>query len=103
MAGEFDGLRVLFDPAPAITGTRPSAASMQSSTTRLCSSWTTVGDSPVVPTGTTPLDPSRICQSTKALSAASSMAPSLIGVTKAGMEPLNMTVSVLPAAVVGGR
>ena len=40
---------VEFEPVPAITGTRRLAASMQSSVTRMCSSWLSVGDSPVVP------------------------------------------------------
>ena len=43
---------VEFEPAPAITGTRLAATSMHSSMTRLCSSWESVGLSPVVPTGT---------------------------------------------------
>ena len=48
---------VEFEPVPAMTGTRPRAASMTSSTTRLCSSWLRVGDSPVVPQGTMPSVP----------------------------------------------
>jgi len=53
---------VELEPAPAITGTRPPASLMHHSTTRLCSSWFTVGLSPVVPTGTRPWVPSAICQ-----------------------------------------
>lgn len=44
--------RVLLEPAPAITGTRPFAAAMVISTTRLCSRCDSVGLSPVVPQGT---------------------------------------------------
>ncbi len=58
---------VLFDPAPAITGTRPAANFTTASTTASCSSWLSVGLSPVVPTGTSPADPSAICQSTSFL------------------------------------
>src|SRR5438552_1796249 len=42
---------VEFDPAPATTGTRPAASCTQISMTRLCSSWLSVADSPVVPAG----------------------------------------------------
>ncbi len=63
---------------------------MQISTTRLCSSWLSVGLSPVVPTGTRPCVPSAICQSTKARKASSSTLPSFIGVTSAVIEPLNI-------------
>src|SRR5687768_18368342 len=48
----------ILDPAPAMTGTRPADVLTQSSTTRICSSWLSVGDSPVVPTGTRPCVPS---------------------------------------------
>src|SRR5688572_23210664 len=83
--------RVLFDPAPAITGTFPAASSMQTSTTRLCSAWESVGDSPVVPTGTRPFVPSSICQETKLRKAFSSNAPSSRnGVTSAVIEPFSM-------------
>src|SRR5258708_14511898 len=79
--------RVELEPAPAITGTRPLASSMHHSTTRLCSSWLTVGLSPVVPTGTRPFVPSAICQPTRARKPASSSEPFLNGVTKAVNEP----------------
>ena len=78
---------VLFEPAPAMTGTRPRASSMQTCTTRRCSSWVSVGLSPVVPTGTRPCDPDEICQSTSARKAVSSNLPSLNGVMRAGIEP----------------
>src|ERR1700748_1670485 len=78
---------VELEPAPAITGTPPLAPSIHHSTTRLCSSWLTVGLSPVVPTGTRPLVPSEICQFTSERKAASSSEPFLKGVTKAGNEP----------------
>ncbi len=82
---------MLFDPAPAITGTRPPAASTAISTTRRCSAWLSVGLSPVVPTGTIPSVPWPICQSTKAANASSSTDPSSrMGVIRATSEPLNM-------------
>ena len=79
---------VLFEPAPAMTGTRPLTCATTISTTRLCSSWESVGLSPVVPTGTSPVEPFSICQSTNARSAASSILPLLNGVTRAGIEPV---------------
>src|SRR6202047_1560744 len=78
---------VELEPAPAITGTLPLASSTHHSTTRLCSSWLTVGLSPVVPTGTRPWVPSAICQLTRPRKAASSSEPFLNGVTKAVNEP----------------
>src|SRR5580692_3083421 len=87
--------RVEFEPAPAITGTRPSAPSMHHSTTRLCSSWLTVGLSPVVPTGTRPLVPSAICQFTSPRKAASSSEPFLKGVTRAVKDPRNFVFAAM--------
>src|SRR6185436_1764452 len=81
---------VELEPVPAMTGTRPRATEMQSSVTRRCSSWLNVGDSPVVPQGTTPWVPSVICQSTKASNAFSSTFPLRNGVISAQIEPLNM-------------
>ena len=43
---------VLFEPVPGITFTRPATVSTTKAITRSCSSWLSVGDSPVVPTGT---------------------------------------------------
>src|ERR1700684_61641 len=86
---------VELEPAPAITGTRPPASSMHHSTTRLCSSWFTVGLSPVVPTGTRPWVPSAICQLTKARKAASSSEPFLNGVTKAVNEPRKFVLAAM--------
>src|SRR6185312_16241731 len=74
--------------APAITGTRPAASSTQISTTRICSSWLKVGDSPVVPQGTSPWLPCSICHETSLRNAPSSTLPFFIGVIRAGMEPL---------------
>jgi hypothetical protein len=93
---------VEFEPVPAMTGTRPETAAMQSSTTRLCSSWLRVGDSPVVPHGTSPFMPSATCHSTSFLKALSSTAPFRNGVTRAVIEPLNMTMSANLLAVRGG-
>src|SRR5438132_12573998 len=86
---------VELEPAPAITGTRPLASPMHHSTTRLCSSWLTVGLSPVVPTGTRPLVPSEICQFTRPRKAASSSEPFLNGVTKAVNEPRNFVLAAM--------
>ena len=68
---------------------------MQMSTTRRCSSWLSVGLSPVVPQGTRPCDPDAICQSIRARNACSSIAPSLKGVTSAGIEPWNFARSLI--------
>src|SRR5580704_1647909 len=68
---------------------------MHHSTTRLCSSWLTVGLSPVVPTGTRPWVPSAICQLTKARKAASSSEPFLNGVTKAVNEPRKFVLAAM--------
>jgi hypothetical protein len=46
--------------------------------------------SPVVPHGTKADEPDSICQSTSARNASSSIAPSRIGVTRAGIDPLNI-------------
>ena len=48
---------VLFDPAPAMTGTRPAASVTVISITSSCSSWDKVGDSPVVPLELTRVPP----------------------------------------------
>src|SRR6267154_2871267 len=86
---------VELEPAPAITGTRPLASSMHHSTTRLCSSWFTVGLSPVVPTGTRPWVPSAICQLTRPRKAASSSEPFLKGVTKAVNDPRKFVLAAM--------
>src|SRR5947199_10600672 len=86
---------VEFEPAPAITGTRPLASSTHHSTTRLCSSWLTVGLAPVVPTGTSPWVPSAICQFTSARNAASSSDPFLNGVTKAVNDPRKCVLAAM--------
>src|SRR6201981_2339950 len=85
---------------------RPFASSMHHSTTRLCSSWLSVGLSPVVPTGTSPWVPSEICQFTSERKAASSSEPFLKGVTKAVKEPRNFVLAameLLPNADSGAR
>src|SRR6478609_231739 len=86
---------VEFEPEPAITGTRPSDWSMHHSTTCLCSSCDRVGLSPVVPTGTRPLVPSEICQSTMSRNAFSSTEPFLNGVTSAVKEPRKLVLAVM--------
>src|ERR1700716_415754 len=86
---------VEFEPAPAITGTRPLASSTHHSTTSLCSSWFRVGLSPVVPTGTRPWVPSAICQPTSARKGASPSEPFLNGVTKAVNEPRKLVLAAM--------
>src|SRR5689334_25095906 len=86
---------VELEPAPATTGTRPRASSMHHSTTSWCSSCESVGLSPVVPTGTRPLVPSAICQSTRSRNAFSSSEPLLNGVTSAVNEPLKLVLTVM--------
>jgi hypothetical protein len=81
---------VLFEPVPAITGTRRFTTSTVNSMTRLCSSWVNVADSPVVPQGTMPLVPLAICHSIKSDSARSSIVPFRNGVTMATREPVNI-------------
>src|SRR5512134_2084977 len=81
---------VLFDPVPAITGTRPSAARITRSITRSCSSYESVADSPVVPHGTMPSVPFRIWNSTSRRNAAASTFPSRNGVTVATIAPWNI-------------
>src|SRR5690242_4958681 len=94
---------VELEPAPAITGTRPLASSMHHSTTFLCSSWLSVGLSPVVPTGTRPLVPSEICQLTRERNAASSSEPFLNGVTKAVNDPRNFVLAAMDFLRVRGN
>jgi hypothetical protein len=55
-------------PVPAITGMRPAAYSTAARTSSQCSSTSTVGDSPVVPTMTIPSLPSATWKSTRDLS-----------------------------------
>ena len=69
------------DPVPAMTWQRPAAASIVTSIKRRCSAWLSVGDSPVVPTGTTPVIPCSIWNATFAASRSSSTLPSRNGVT----------------------
>src|SRR5215510_9390684 len=90
---------VELEPVPAITGTRLPAASMQSSTTRICSSCESVGDSPVVPTGTSASVPSLICQSTNSWKHFSSTPPLRNGVMSAVIEPWNIASSLGTAAL----
>src|SRR5512139_1684312 len=81
---------VLFDPVPAMTGTRPSAARITRSITRSCSSNESVGASPVVPHGTMPSVPLRIWNSTSRRNAPESTFPSRNGVTVATIAPWNI-------------
>src|ERR1700759_2196402 len=66
---------------------------MHHSTTLRCSSCDRVGLSPVVPTGTSPLVPSEICQSTRSRNAFSSTPPFLNGVTRAVNDPRKVVLA----------
>jgi hypothetical protein len=55
---------VQFDPVPAMTLIRPAAYWTTSEITRSCSSWDSVGDSPVVPTGQMQVVPAATWKST---------------------------------------
>src|ERR1700759_3250990 len=68
---------------------------MHHSTTLRCSSCDRVGLSPVVPTGTKPLVPSAICQSTRSRNAFSSREPFLNGVMSAVNDPRNVVLAVM--------
>src|SRR5713226_9339865 len=57
--------------------------------TRSCSSWSSVGDSPVVPTGDRQSVPCCTCQSTSRFSSPKSITPSRKGVTRATVTPAN--------------
>ncbi len=81
---------VLFEPVPAITGTRRLTTATVNSMTRLCSSWDNVADSPVVPQGTMPFVPLAICHSMSSANARSSTFPFRNGVTMATSEPVNI-------------
>src|SRR5258708_13849255 len=74
-----------------MTGTRFAAYWTAASMSLQCSSTSTVGDSPVVPTITMPLVPSATCQSMSDFNRARSSAPSAsIGVTMATRLPESM-------------
>src|SRR5260221_7606107 len=80
-------------PVPPITGSRPLARSTVNPMIFLCSSKSTVADSPVVPTETIPSVPLSTCHSTKPSRASQSTAPvGAIGVTSATRLPWIMDV-----------
>ena len=83
---------VLLDPVPAITGTLLFTVLMHSSTIFLCSWWLRVGDSPVVPQGTNPCEPSEIDQSIIFSYDEKSTFSFLKGVINAGILPLNIFI-----------
>src|SRR5215831_12767995 len=92
MLRQVDRLTGRIRPRARDTGTRPRASAMHHSTTCLCSSWESVGLSPVVPTGTRPLVPSSICRTTRARNAFSSIVPFWNGVTKAVNDPRKLVL-----------
>src|SRR5689334_10316844 len=75
-----------------MTGTRPLAIWTVWATTSRCSSRLKVALSPVVPHGTSALEPSPICHSTKSANVSSATRPPENGVTSAGIEPKNMNL-----------
>src|SRR6185295_16897589 len=78
-------------PVPATTGTRPAAYSTADLMSRQCSSTSTVGDSPVVPTMTIPAVPLATWKSMSLRRAGRSSAPpSRIGVAIATRLPVSM-------------
>ncbi len=78
-----------------MTGTRPRAASMVAVMTAPCSSWESVGLSPVVPTGTSPCVPLSICQSTRARNRSKSTMPPSKGVTNAVTDPWKIAILLI--------
>ncbi len=74
-AGEFERFLGVVRPDPAMTGTS-STASMTASTTSMCSSWESVADSPVEPTGTSPSTPADSSRWASSLSVSKSILPS---------------------------
>ena len=84
-------------------GTRPAATSMVRRMTSVCSSTSSVADSPVVPTDTIAAEPASITRSTAFARASWSTAPSArIGVTSATMLPVIMMTSTRPPQRTGG-
>ena len=82
---------VEFEPVPAMTGTRFATSSTAVRMSRQCSSRSTVGDSPVVPTMTIPAVPLATWNSMSRPSAGRSSAPpSCIGVAIATRLPVSM-------------
>src|SRR5262245_38848935 len=81
--------RVLFDPVPGITLMRPAAVSTTAAMMCSCSSWLSVGDSPVVPTGARQSVPCSTCQFTSFFNAVKSTSPPRKGVTSATVTPAN--------------
>src|SRR6476661_3688613 len=75
---------------------------MHHSTTFLCSSWDSIGLSPVVPTGTSPAVPPRVCHTTMSRKAFSSSEPFLNGVTRAVNEPRKRVLAVMARLLPAG-
>src|SRR5439155_11194565 len=94
--------RVLLEPVPGMTLMRPAARSQTAAMTRSCSSWSKVGDSPVVPTGARQSVPCSTCQSTSFRRAGKSTWPSRNGVTSATVRPANSSPLVAMAVRYGG-
>ena len=95
---------VLFEPLPAITGTRPATRSTTNLHTSSSSSCDMVDDSPVVPSVSRASVPFARWKSTRRPSASKSTLPSSAnGVTSATMEPLKPFISAMffPFVVLG--
>ena len=76
-------------PAASAASAAPAAASTVARMIAICSSCVTVGDSPVVPTGTRPSIPARIWYSTSFLRSAKETWPLVKGVTSAVIVPVS--------------
>ena len=86
---------VELEPVPAMTGTRPAAASMTQRRTASSSSWVMVELSPVVPRARIASVPLATCHSASSFSFSKFTEPSAWkGVTKATMEPFKLRMSI---------
>ncbi len=78
-------------PQPARTGMRLLTAFTTVAMTSSCSSWLSVGDSPVVAQGTMAFVPEAMCHSTNSRTSPWSIEPFFLkGVMRATIEPLKM-------------
>src|SRR5215467_13842355 len=89
---------VLYPPQPARIGTWPLASSTRISTIRIRSDNSSVGFSPVVPSGTRKWIPLSIWRRPSLRTACSSSSPLFVnGVTSAVPAPVNAVLIILPA------
>ena len=92
---------VELEPVPAMTGTRPAAASMTTPRTASSSSWVMVELSPVVPRVRMASVPLATCHSTSSRSFSKFTEPSAWkGVMRATMEPFRLRMSIVSSSCV---